>query len=317
MQVVRPMFTVATITYNSVKYVRQAIESVLASSFENFEFIISDDYSTDGTWDLVQEFSDPRIRMWRNERNLGEYPNRNKVLREAKGRFIIFIDGDDILYKEALARLAGYLDAFPSAKGVWGVYPVYFDFFVMPYLFSREQLTRLIFLSNYPITVVGFAETVFSVEALLEIGGFDERFAIGDTYIKRKFALYHSVLLTTAGFAFWRQYPDQASNRVRSFNKQLIETYRIDRELLWSEELSLDTDELKQARRNFHIRSIKLLVMNTLLRGKFYEFFRLMKLLDISYTHLCYLLHKGDYSYKAGAEVGNPLMNEYHFKYKK
>lgn len=310
----QPLFTVATITYNSSKWVHQSIESILASSFTDFELLISDDCSTDHTWSLVQQYNDPRIRAWRNEQNLGEYPNRNKVLREAKGRFIIYIDGDDLLYKDALARFANYLDAFPSAKGVWGVYPLYFDFVVMPYLFTPVQLTRLNFLSNYPVTVVGFAETLFSTEALMETGGFDERFAIGDTYIKRKFALTHPVILATAGFSYWRQYPEQASNRVRSFYKQLIETYQIDRELLWRSDLPLSSDELQQARTNFHIRSIKLVVMNTLRKGKLFDFFRLMKQLKIPFTHVSYLLQKGDYNYKVGAEVGTPLLNDYHFK---
>ncbi len=310
----QPLFTVATITYNSGKWVSQAIESILCSSYTDFELLIADDCSTDNTWSVIQQYNDVRIRAWRNEQNLGEYSNRNKVLREAKGKFIIYIDGDDLLYKDALARFANYLTAFPEAKGVWGVYPVYFDFVVMPYLFSAAQLTRLNFLSNYPVTVVGFAETLFSVEALLETGGFDERFAIGDTYIKRKFALFYPVVLATAGFAYWRQYPEQASNRVRSFYKQLIENYQIDKELLWSSELPLTPAELQQARTNFHIRSIKLVVLNTLRKGKLFDFFQLMKRLQIPYTHVRYLLQKGDYGYKAGAEAGAPLLNDYHFK---
>jgi glycosyltransferase involved in cell wall biosynthesis len=314
MLLVQPLFTVATITYNSSKWVRQSIESILSSNYINFELIISDDCSTDNTWEIIQQYKDIRIRAWRNESNLGEYQNRNKVLHEANGKFIIYIDGDDILYKDSLNRFAVYLNAFPSAKGIWGVYPVFFDFVVMPYLFSPVQLTRLNFLSNYPVTVVGFAETLFSVEALLEIGGFDERFAIGDTYIKRKFALSYPVVLATAGFAYWRQYPEQASNRVRSFYTQMIEIYRIDRELLWSSKLPLSTDELQQARTNFHIRSIKMLVMNTLRRGKLFHFIRLMKQLGVPFTHVRYLLQKGDYRYKAGAEAGCPLLNDYHFK---
>lgn len=311
----QPLFTVATVTYNSGKWVSQAIDSILCSSFSDFELLIADDCSTDDTWSIVQQYNDPRVKAWRNDRNKGEYPNRNTVLNKAKGRFIIFIDGDDILYKDALARFASYLDEFPSAKGVWGVYPVYFDFVVLPYLFGPEQLTRLNFLSNYPITVVGFAETLFSVDALLEIGGFDERFAIGDTYIKRKFALHYPVLIATAGFAYWRQYPEQASNRVRSFYKQLIENYQIDRELLWSGELPLSNEELQQSRKNFYIRSIKLVVMNTLRQGKLFDFFRLMKKLEIPFLHLRYLMQKGDYYYRAGTQDGSPLLNDYHFKH--
>ena len=94
----QPLFTVATITYNSSRWVRQAIESVLASSYTDFEYIISDDCSTDDTWDIIQEYKDGRIKAWRNQTNIGEYPNRNIVLRQAKGKYFLFIDGDDLTY---------------------------------------------------------------------------------------------------------------------------------------------------------------------------------------------------------------------------
>lgn len=314
MQVEQPLFTVATITYNSGKWVKQAIESVLASSYISFEYIIADDCSTDDTWKFIQEYNDYRIRAWRNAQNIGEYRNRNKVLQEAKGKFILYIDGDDILYKDALARCATYLTAFPEAKAVWGVYPVYFDFVALPYLFTPLQLTQLNYLNTYPITVVGFAESFFSVEGLLQMGGFDERFAIGDTYIKRKFCCRFPVLLATAGFAYWRQYPEQASNQVRSFYKNLIETYQIDKELLWSKVNPLNEKELQEARTNFQNRTIKLVVLNTIRKGKLFDFFKLMKQLQLPYSHLRYLMNKRDYSYKAGAGVGAPLLNDYHFK---
>ena len=313
MNQVKPLFTVATITYNSGKWVQQAIESILASSFTDFELVISDDCSTDNTWTLVQHYSDPRIRAWRNEKNLGEYANRNKVLREAKGQFIIYIDGDDLLYKDALASYARYLHAFPAAKAVWGVYPVYFDFVAFPYLFTPEQLTSLNFLSTYPVTVVGFAESLFSVEALLQLGGLDERYAIGDTYIKRRFSCIFPVVLVPAGNAFWRQYPEQASNRVRSFYRQLIETYQIDKELLLCDYFPLTGEDKEKARRNFRIRSVKLVVDNTLRKGKLFDFFKLMNQLQISYSDLLLLFEKGKYEYKAGADSAAPLLNDYHF----
>jgi glycosyltransferase involved in cell wall biosynthesis len=295
--------------------VSQAIESILCSSYTDFELLISDDCSTDDTWSIVQGYKDPRIRAWRNEQNLGEYPNRNKVLNEAKGKYIIYIDGDDILYKDALDRLARYVQAFPAAKAVWGVYPVYFDFTVLPNLFTPRQLTGLNYLSTYPVTVVGFAESLFSTAALQELGGFDERFAVGDTYIKRKFCCKYPVVLATAGFAYWRQYPEQASNRVRSFYKQLIENFQIDKEILWSNDVPLEAEDLFTARVNFKVRTIKLIVLNTMRRGKPLDFFKLMKQLQIPFSDLRFLLKKGTYNYKAGASAGDPLLNDYHFKH--
>lgn len=314
MNTIQPLFTVATITYNSGKWVNQAIESILSSTFTDFELLISDDCSTDDTWLNIQEYKDPRIRAWRNEINIGEYSNRNKVLREAKGTFIIYIDGDDILYKDSLARFFLFLQAFPTAKAIWGVFPVYFDFVAMPYFFTPQQLTRLNYLSTYPVTVVGFAESLFSVDALLRIGGFDERFAIGDSYIKRKFSCIYPVVLATAGFAFWRQHPGQASNRVRNFYRQMIESYLIDKEVLYSNYVPLQGCELQQAKRNLRIRTIKLVVKNTLRKGKLFDFIKLLKLLQLPFTDLLLLFEKGDYRYKVGASSGEPLLNTYHFK---
>ena len=308
-----PKFTIATVSYNSERWIKQTIDSVLSSTHDDFELIISDDCSTDNSWNIIQQYTDPRIRFWRNKFNIGEYPNRNKILREAQGQFIIYIDGDDILYKDTLDRFDNYLQAFPSTKAIWGVYPLYFDFVVFPYIFNPSQFTSLNYLSTYPVSIVGFAESLFSVKALLEIGGFDERFAIGDTYIKRKFSLYYSVVLVTAGFTFWRQYPGQASDRIRNFYKHLIELYQIDKEILWQHNLPLTDSEINTARKNFEIRSIKLIVLNTLLKGRILDFFKLINELKVPYSKLHYLLKKGDYSYKGGTKIGEPLMNEYHF----
>jgi glycosyltransferase involved in cell wall biosynthesis len=310
----QPLFTVATITYNSGKWVRQAIESVLASSFTDFEFLISDDCSTDDTWTIIQQYKDPRIRVWRNEKNIGEYPNRNKVLNEAKGKYVLYIDGDDILYKDSLSEYSKFANAFPGAAGIWGVYPVYFDFVAFPYLFKPDQLTALNFLSTYPVTAVGFAESVFGVKELKQLGGFDERFAIGDTYMKRKFSCFYNVLLVTAGHAFWRQYPEQASNKVRSFYRNLIETYTIDKELLYSEFIPIKGKELETAKLNFRIRSVKLIILNTIRKGRIPDFFKLMNKLSIPYSDILLIFKKGDYSYKAGGSSASPLMNDYHFK---
>lgn len=310
----RPLFTVATITYKSSNWVRQTINSVLASSFTDFEYIVADDCSPDDTWEVVQEFSDSRIRCWRNEQNIGEYANRNKVLHEARGKYILYIDGDDILYKDALLEYAKFASAFPTAGGIWGVHSIFFDFVAFPYLFTPEALSALNFLSTYPVTAVGFTDSVFKTEALLALGGFDESFAIGDTFMKRKFCCFYNVLLVPAGRSFWRQHPQQASNRVRFFYRNLIETFKIDKLLLESAFLPLDTNELAIAQMNFRIRTIKLIVLNTIRKGKIVDFFKLVIKLGIPFTDFFLLFKKGNYTYSAGGTPSAPLLNEYNLK---
>src|SRR5438046_2702713 len=110
-----PLVTVAMVTHNSEKYVAEAIESVLAQDFRNFELLICDDCSTDRTWELIKRYSDRRIRAIRNETNLGEYPNRNKALYLARGRYFMFIDGDDYIYPHGLGFMVKMIDRFPKA----------------------------------------------------------------------------------------------------------------------------------------------------------------------------------------------------------
>ncbi len=297
-----PLFTIATVTYNSAKWVRHTIESVLASSFEDFEYIIADDGSTDETWQIVQEYNDPRIKASRNEPNIGEYNNRNKVLNAAKGDFILYIDGDDIIYRETLRDYAGYIHAFPDTCGVWGVYTLFFDFLVFPYQLTPLILSRFNFLSTIPITIVGLTETVFKTSALKQIGGFDASYATADTHAKKRFSCLFPVVLAPAGKAFWRQSPDQ------------IESFTMDKDVIYSENFPLKGADLEQAKFNFRNRRIKLVVSNTLLKWDIYNFFRLMNTLKIPFTDIVHLFKKASYTYNADANGTQPLMTDFNFK---
>ena len=92
-----PAVSVVMTAYNRADYIGASIESVLAQSFTDFELIVVDDQSTDGTVALVQRYlGDPRVRLVVNERNLGDYPNRNHGSTFARGEFLSYHDSDDI-----------------------------------------------------------------------------------------------------------------------------------------------------------------------------------------------------------------------------
>lgn len=309
-----PLFTIATITHNSAPWVREAIESVLASTYQNFEYIIADDLSTDGTWDIVKTYNDPRIRAWRNTENIGEYPNRNKVLFEARGKFIFYIDGDDILYKDTLETLHKYITFFPAADMIWGVPASQIPFAVLPYLFTPEQINNLIYFSHHPLSHIGLSETIFNTEQLRSIGGFKYNYLIGDTYIKRKLALISKVLLVPEGLSFWRQSANQASQRARKNFRSFVDLHFINKEILKEEHLPFDKNE---AIRNIKIAQVKLLVANTFLKRKFRTFLNLRKQVSLPLANFKYLFQKGKYNYKPVKDISNPLLNEFHFKLNK
>ena len=88
--------------YNSEKHVSEAIQSVLNQSHLNLELIIVDDASTDGSLSRIREFDDPRINCIAHEKNLGAGKARNTAIELARGRYIAFIDADDIWLKDKL-----------------------------------------------------------------------------------------------------------------------------------------------------------------------------------------------------------------------
>jgi len=91
-------------SFNTGKFIAESIRSVLAQSYAHWELIIVDDCSTDNTDAVVAEFADPRIRYLKNDRNSGAAVSRNYALREAKGRWIAFLDSDDLWTPDKLEK---------------------------------------------------------------------------------------------------------------------------------------------------------------------------------------------------------------------
>ena len=83
-------------SYNTAEYIADSIKSVLKQTYENWELIIVDDCSTDGTDEVVKKFSDKRIRYFKNKKNSGAAVSRNRALKLAQGRWIAFLDSDDL-----------------------------------------------------------------------------------------------------------------------------------------------------------------------------------------------------------------------------
>lgn len=82
--------------YNAQKYLREAIDSILNQTFKDFEFLIINDASTDGSEKIILSYKDPRIRYYKNKKNMGVARTLDKGLRRAKGDYIARMDADDI-----------------------------------------------------------------------------------------------------------------------------------------------------------------------------------------------------------------------------
>ena len=102
------------------RFLREAIESVLAQTFADFEFLILDDSPDDDRSRIVSEFNDPRITYMRNDRNIGISASRNRLLDMAKGEYLAVFDHDDICRPERLEKQVAWLDAHPKCGVIGG-----------------------------------------------------------------------------------------------------------------------------------------------------------------------------------------------------
>lgn len=109
-----PKISVIMSVYNSERFLREAIESILNQTYKDFEFIILDDNSTDQSIEIVRGYDDIRIRFFQNERNLGLRDSLNKGLGLAKGEYIARMDSDDIADERRFEKQVIYMDNNPN-----------------------------------------------------------------------------------------------------------------------------------------------------------------------------------------------------------
>ena len=94
----------------SEKYLREAIESILSQTFEDYEFLILDDCPEDDREEIIKSYKDKRIKYYKNEKNLGITPSRNKLIDMAKGEYLAVFDHDDVSLPERVQKQVQYLD---------------------------------------------------------------------------------------------------------------------------------------------------------------------------------------------------------------
>ncbi len=116
-----PKITVVMPVYNGEKYLNTAINSILNQTFTNFELIIIDDASTDKSVEIINSYQDQRIRLIKNNVNLGSPTSRNKGLQQSSGEYIALLDCDDYAYPSRLAEQFEFMENNPGFGmiGAW------------------------------------------------------------------------------------------------------------------------------------------------------------------------------------------------------
>jgi glycosyltransferase involved in cell wall biosynthesis len=109
-----PKVSVLMPVHNNEKYLKEAMDSILNQTFDDFEFLIIDDKSTDNSLQIVESYNDPHIRLVKNSTNMGIACSLNKVLELAKGEYIAIMDADDVAVIDRFTVQTDFLDNHPE-----------------------------------------------------------------------------------------------------------------------------------------------------------------------------------------------------------
>ena len=108
-----PLVSVIIPAYNAQKYIREALDSVLAQTYSSFEIIVVEDSSTDDTAKIIKSYIDPRVKFVHQEKK-GQTAARDEGMRRASGKYLAFLDADDVYLPQKLERQVGYMEAHPE-----------------------------------------------------------------------------------------------------------------------------------------------------------------------------------------------------------
>ena len=119
---VSPLVSVIMPAYNHERYVAAAVESVLGQTYPGLELIVIDDASQDGTWEVLESFKDPRLRLIRHEVNRGAHATLNEALEMAEGEYVAILNSDDVFHQERLDVMVSHLQARPDLAAAFSYY---------------------------------------------------------------------------------------------------------------------------------------------------------------------------------------------------
>ena len=112
----KPIVTVLMTVYNGSNYLNEAIESVLCQTFNNYEFLIVDDASTDNSIEIINSYNDSRIKLLINDKNIGQTASLNLGLGIAQGKYVARFDQDDVCLPKRLEEQVAFLKKNPSVS---------------------------------------------------------------------------------------------------------------------------------------------------------------------------------------------------------
>ena len=229
-----PIVSIGVPVYNGERYIRSALDSLLAQTFTDFEMIISDNASTDATYEICKEYEarDHRISLFRNDSNLGQIMNWRSVFDKSRGKYFMWGSEHDLWHPEFIEALVKALDDYPDlvlaypltvaidAEGArLPIEPTKFDTTAKPFRLGRIKKTcaRIVGAGN-------MMYGLFRAWAVRKCGGYP-RFALPDRLLLTEMSVYGAYQVVDR--ELWsRRYPDPHVTRGRGVSEYFDARWR-------------------------------------------------------------------------------------------
>lgn len=286
----QPLVSVLMTAFNRERFVADAIKSVMQSTYKDFELIVVDDCSTDATAEIVRkyELSHSRIKLYVNQQNLGDYPNRNTAASYAQGKYLKYLDSDDLIYPHGLEVFVSSMERFPDAglgvgcNGVQLREP-------FPICIRRPDVLRQHFFHT-GILSTGPSGTIISKRAFDQIGGFSGKRMVGDTELWFSIACAYDVVIAPPSLIYWRQHDGQEFFHGVNSGLYAEMNFELVRALMEKEECTLSGEERFKVLEYYRKVTAKHLLKTMIKNGQVGRSLALSKNFDLKMSDYLYAL---------------------------
>lgn len=244
---INPLVSILTTAYNRSLFLHETIESVISSTYSNWELIIVDDCSTDNTLEVARQYEkkDSRIKVYSNKTNLGDYRNRNRAAEIAIGKYLKYLDSDDLIYPHGLQVMVESMERYPEA-GIGLQNNIKENFKPYPILYSTVEAYREHFTKD-GFFLSGPSGAIIRNDAFKQNGGFSGKRHISDKELWIKISLNSPVVSFQPSLIWWRQHENQEINIERKNWESMLMHFELEKSVILSDSFPLNDKEKELA----------------------------------------------------------------------
>ena len=287
----QPKISILTTVYNREKYLAACIESVLASTFNDWELLIVDDGSSDASVRIAKQYEvlDSRIRVYVNRTNLGQFENRNYAATLARGTYLKYLDSDDSIYPHGLEVMVRAAEQFPKAGLIISHDRLHEE---APYpieMSSEEACQAFYFNKGFPAS--GPTSALIKRSIFEQVNGFPKPYYVGtDLLLWLKIAQISSIVKIPPALNWYRQHDGQAISAGITSNEYLKLDYFYFQQYLSDPSTKLTPANKVTALALLKKRQLRNIIRYALKTGRFVDAFSILRYNQLGLSDLKYIL---------------------------